>query len=539
MRHAMTRLLSKGIAHLAGGGSIQEYVSRPQVTRLSDKQSKELESLLQTAARLLRLRTAPIPDPEMEAVNRAWFLGHAVRLREERRAQAERGWSRVGGQLRHGLVRAALVVVLLLAVGSGAASVSASSLPGSPLYSVKLAAEDLRLALTWNPAARVQLSLRFALERTSEILRLAKEGRAPDKAVVVRLEDQLHLAIAAAASIENEQRRGLLEQLIANAHLQQKELQEANTEAAPEAQPALVAGIAALRRASEQAQEALDDVPTAVPMTATLGPGETPSQPPAVVTLTPYPPTNTPGKPPAMVATTAAPTAPTEGVSSTPTPDDAAVRATATATSSAEPVGTPGHTKEPSPQPSHTAELATPTPSDVPEPTQTPLIDFLITKADLRDPVPASHRIHYEICIINTGDVPLTNVVVLDRWSPVDRAYLPPDNPSEKLWSIGTVEPGERRCLQFSLNTYSTAGGGTVTNRVVMTCDQGTAEATETTRVGPTPVPTSTLTLTPTLTVSPTLTVTLELTATHVPTASETPTPTNTATPSATQTPGP
>ena len=550
MRHAMTRILSKGIAHLTDGGSIQEYISSPLVARLSDKQRKELESLLQTAARLLRLRTAPIPDPEMQAANRAWFLGHAVRLREEQQARSLRGWFRVPVQLRRGLLRVGLIVVLLLAAGGGAASVSASSLPGSALYPVKLAAEDLRLALALSPAARVQLNIRFALERTSEILRLAREGRAPDEAVVERLKDQLYLAIAAAASIESEQRRGLLEQLIADADLQEKELQRANAEAGPATQSVLVAGIAALRRASEQAQEALETLPE--PASA-----DAQSDPAITATPTEPHPTDTRGEPPAVASSTSTPSLTTENPTGTPTLDNASAQPTATAThgliitptttltrtasatSSAERTLTPGHTKEPSPQPSHTTEAGTPTPSAVPEATGTPLIEFRITKADRGDPVPASYRIHYEICIINDGDVPLTNVVVLDRWSPHDRAYLPPDNPSEKLWSIGTVEPGERRCLQFSLNTYSTAGGGTVTNRVVMTCDQGTAEATETTRVGPTPVPTSTLALTPTLTVSPTLTVTLALTATHVPTASETPTPTNTATPSATQTPGP
>ena len=540
----MTRLLSKGIAHLTDGGSIQEYMSRPQVARLSDEQRKEIESLMQTAARLLRLRTVPIPDPELQAANRAWFLGHAVRLREEQEARAKRGWSRVRVQLRHGLVRIALVVVLLLAVGGGAASVSASSLPGSALYSLKLATEDLRLALTLNPASRVQLNIRFANERTSEMMRMAKEGRVPGDAVIERMERQLYQALLTAESSSIEKRRGLLEQMVTNTDSQQEELRRASLEAGPETQPVLVAGIAALRRASEQAQEALDDLPTATPVAATPAPGDAPSQPTAVATLTPHPPTNTPGKPPAMVARTATPSAPTKPVTGTPTPDDASAQATSTATyapnifptttlTPAEPSRTPGDTKEPSPQPSHTAEPATPTSSGVPEPTRTPLIEFRITKADRGDPVPASYRIHYEICIINDGDVPLTNVVVLDRWSPISRAYLPPNNPPEKLWNIGTVEAHERRCLQFSLNTYSTAGGSTVTNRVVMTCDQGTAEASETTHVGPTPAITSTLTLTPTLT------VTLVVTPTNTHTASETPTPTNTATPSASKKPWP
>jgi len=127
--------------------------------------------------------------------------------------------------------------------------------------------------------------------------------------------------------------------------------------------------------------------------------------------------------------------------------------------------------------------------------------------------VPATYRIHYEICVYNDSDVALTNVIIVDRWSPTSRAYLPPDNPLEKLWNIGTVEPRERRCVQFWLNTYSTAGGYTVTNKVIMTCDQGTGEATETTRIGPTP------TITPTATP----------TATNTPRPQEIPTPTQTS----------
>ena len=65
----------------------------------------------------------------------------------------------------------AAVLVLVLA---GATSAAASSLPGDPLYAVKRASEDVRLALTFDDVARTQLLSELTDRRLEELAEIAK-----------------------------------------------------------------------------------------------------------------------------------------------------------------------------------------------------------------------------------------------------------------------------------------------------------------------------------------------------------------------------
>jgi hypothetical protein len=135
------------------------------------------------------------------------------------------------------------------------------------------------------------------------------------------------------------------------------------------------------------------------------------------------------------------------------------------------------------------------------------------------------------ICAVNDGEVPLTNVVITAKWSPIECVYLPPDNPTQISWDIGTVKPYSRNCVLFALSTYSICGGRTVANRASMTCDQGSAHAVQYTRIVGTPTPSVTTTVTATAT------STLTGTPTGTPAPTDTPTPTLTLTPLVTLTP--
>jgi len=72
--------------------------------------------------------------------------------------------------LRPALAAAAIALLIL----AGATSASASSLPGDPLYGVKRASEDVRLALTFDDVARMQLLSELADRRLAELAEIAK-----------------------------------------------------------------------------------------------------------------------------------------------------------------------------------------------------------------------------------------------------------------------------------------------------------------------------------------------------------------------------
>jgi len=67
---------------------------------------------------------------------------------------------------------AALAILVL--VSAGATSAAASSLPGDPLYAVKRAGEDVRLALTFDDVARTQLLAELTDRRLEELAQIAK-----------------------------------------------------------------------------------------------------------------------------------------------------------------------------------------------------------------------------------------------------------------------------------------------------------------------------------------------------------------------------
>jgi hypothetical protein len=87
------------------------------------------------------------------------------------------------------LAFAGAFVVALLIGGLTAAAASDRSLPGDPLYGVKLVAEQTQLTITFNSADRARLQLRFADVRLQEAQRLFAAGRTPEAVRLVNLYD--------------------------------------------------------------------------------------------------------------------------------------------------------------------------------------------------------------------------------------------------------------------------------------------------------------------------------------------------------------
>src|SRR5207245_10732202 len=78
------------------------------------------------------------------------------------------------------LAYAGALAAALLVGGLTAAAASDNSLPGDPLYGIKLGVERARLATTFDSAARVRLELQFADVRLAEAQRLFAAGRVKD-----------------------------------------------------------------------------------------------------------------------------------------------------------------------------------------------------------------------------------------------------------------------------------------------------------------------------------------------------------------------
>ena len=135
------------------------------------EQAPELEPLLKTSF-VIRQKSAAIqPDHEFKTRVRSQLQGmlYARREKVERRAAIpiwRRGWA----------VAVASVLVIFLA-GVGTVAASANALPDQPLYPVKLASEEIRLALTFSNLGKAKLHIQFAEQRAAEMAEVARAGK--------------------------------------------------------------------------------------------------------------------------------------------------------------------------------------------------------------------------------------------------------------------------------------------------------------------------------------------------------------------------
>ena len=94
-------------------------------------------------------------------------------------------------------MRALAFALVVVGIGASTMVVSAGSVTSDPLYSVKIASEQARLALATTPEDRASVELSIAEHRFAEATKLATSG-SDDDAIVATSEYGEHLAYAAA-----------------------------------------------------------------------------------------------------------------------------------------------------------------------------------------------------------------------------------------------------------------------------------------------------------------------------------------------------
>ncbi len=157
------------------------------------EQALELEPLLRTA-QATREAAAITPRADFKARARYEFRSalHAEMNQKTRpRFSLRRGW-----------VMALMVIGILLVSGGGVALAAGNSMPDSPLYPMKLATEQVQLALTPSALGKAQLCADLADRRVAEIVYLADTGDAQQvEAATQRLDERL-TALVGLVSIE-------------------------------------------------------------------------------------------------------------------------------------------------------------------------------------------------------------------------------------------------------------------------------------------------------------------------------------------------
>ena len=147
------------------------------------EQALELEPLLRTA-QVARKASAITPRAEFKA--RARYEFRSV-LHDELSQQ-----TRPVSIFKRGWVVALMVVGIVMVSGGGTALAAGNSMPDSPLYPVKLATEQIQLALTPSDVGKAELCAALADRRVVEIIYLADKGDAQQmETVTQRLDERL------------------------------------------------------------------------------------------------------------------------------------------------------------------------------------------------------------------------------------------------------------------------------------------------------------------------------------------------------------
>lgn len=165
-----------------------------QCLRLYPEQAAELKPLLETVLSV-KEASAIQPRPEFKARARYQFRS-ALGEKAAPKHRSFFGW------VPRWATALAIVLVVLMA-GGGTVAAASNSMPDSILYPVKLATENVQLALTTSELGKARLCANFADRRVAEIIYMADRGDAHQVELITeRLDDRLEMLAVLASELE-------------------------------------------------------------------------------------------------------------------------------------------------------------------------------------------------------------------------------------------------------------------------------------------------------------------------------------------------
>ena len=154
--------------------------------------AKELEPLLRTAA-LMNKAVDVKPSEEFRAKARYHMQ---LRMAESKAPQ------RVTRVVPRWAI-AVCTVMLVFVLGGGTVLASAGSMPGSPLYAVKLAAENVQVKLAWSQDKKTELYVAMADERVTEMTWMVNNNKTQGLEVAAQRLDSYYNKIGILPLAEN------------------------------------------------------------------------------------------------------------------------------------------------------------------------------------------------------------------------------------------------------------------------------------------------------------------------------------------------
>lgn len=198
---------------------------------------------------LSALRNMPSRDPDAARRGRDRFLSEAKSMGEavspgknmrHSNTNANKIWMFLSGKSNSRLAISPFLAVVLAFVlvlgGTGTTAFAAqASQPDQFLYPVKLWTEDIRLQLTSDPLARIQLDQEFADRRITEIAWMVQSGKEVDEGLSERFEILMEDALQLATTLDDKGGPQALAGLKVSLLHQQAQLVELKNNASPRA----------------------------------------------------------------------------------------------------------------------------------------------------------------------------------------------------------------------------------------------------------------------------------------------------------------
>jgi hypothetical protein len=188
MFRSFNSILDECLASIRSGESVADCLAR------YPKHASRLRPILTLAA---RVQLSPRVQPRTQAQQQAWrqVRERAHQLRTGARRTSGAGSVSYGAFLKP--AAAVLGVFLVFAsFGGGLAIAAQDAQPDSPLYSVKLATEDVRLWFVFDDTHEAEVLLDQSNTRIDEIRELVSEGKPVPENVLSALDDRNRRAVS-------------------------------------------------------------------------------------------------------------------------------------------------------------------------------------------------------------------------------------------------------------------------------------------------------------------------------------------------------
>jgi hypothetical protein len=170
-------ILNECLDRILKGETVEQCLQR------FPEQAHELEPLLLTA-KAAKIASTIQPPLGFKAKARYEFQS-ALREMEAKKTQRKSIFS-WHWQWQSGWAVALVVVMVVVLGGGGTVAASSNSMPDEPLYSVKLASEQVQLSVTPSEIGQAELNAKFANRRTEEIVYMASKDDAQEVQIVAQ-----------------------------------------------------------------------------------------------------------------------------------------------------------------------------------------------------------------------------------------------------------------------------------------------------------------------------------------------------------------